>query len=239
MSFSAFFRRSARNIWNYNIFDTNSTVESIVRIQRWSTRVYVLTLSLAMVILIIYTTLHVSSNQFQIDHPSLATYFYFYNQYPNIKCPCQQFSTPYSEFVRISTTYHQICSNSLTSDEWIAFLFDNQQTTSRYAADFRATASHQFQTLKILCDLSKATIENGIQKLYNNNLISGYLLNKGYFEAELDADILAFQRITKANFRQELTLVRALMFGNQLMPAIETAFTIIVRSDIPGVIRAE
>ena len=239
MSLIAVFQRSTRNIWNYNIFDTNSTDESIIRIQRRSTRVYILALSLAMLILIMYTTLRVSSSQFQIDNPSLSTYFYFYEQYQNIKCPCRQYSTEYSEFVRVSAKYHQVCSNQLTSNEWIAFLFDNQQTTSRYAADFRATASHQFQTLKILCDLSKATIENGIEKLYSNNLISGRLLSKEYFEAELEADILEFERITKANFQRELTLVRALMFGNQLMPAVETAFTIIVRSDTPGVIRAE
>ena len=227
-----------RVIVEYNVFDTNSTDESIVRIQRWSTRLYILVLWLAMTVLIIYTALHVSSQEIQVENPSLSAYLYLYNQHKDIECPCTQISTSYEEFVQIITSYNQICSSKFVSDQWIQFLFDNNQTTSRYAADFRATATFQFQTLRQLCQLSISTVENGIQTLYNSQLISGQLLSKDLFEAELEADILAFQRITAANFWSEFTLVRSLMFGNQLMPAIETAFTIIVRSDTPGVIRS-
>ena len=124
------------------------------------------------------------------------------------------------------------------SDRWIDFLFDLAQTTSRYAADFRATTSLQFQTLRELCRLSISAVENGLQTLSDSQLISGQLLSKDLFQAELEADILTFQRITAANFWSEFSLARALMFGNQLMPAVETAFTMIVRSDVPGVIRS-
>jgi hypothetical protein len=234
-----FFRRLIRMIIEYNVFNTNSTDRSIIHIQRWSTRLYVLVLWLAMTVLIIYNTLHVSSNQVIVENPSLTAYLYLYNQHKNIQCPCTQISTSYKEFVQLSPSYNQICLSEFVSDQWINFLFDNNQTTSRYAADFRATASHQFQMLRELCRLSITAVENGLETLYSSQLISGQLLSKDLFEAELEADILAFQRIATANFWQEFTLVRSLMFGNQLMPAVETAFTIIVRSDIPGVIRSE
>ena len=233
-----FIRRFGRLIVEYNVFDTNSTDESIIRIQRWSTRLYILVLWLAMTVLLFYTTLHVSSSQIEIKNPSLPTYLNLYNQYQNIKCPCTQISTSYETFLELSTSYNQICSSEFISEEWINFLFDNNQTTSRYAADFRATASHQFQVLRELCQLSISAVENAVETLYSSQLISGQLLSKDLFEAELDADIQAFQRITASNFWSEFTLVRSLVFGNQLMPAIETAFTIIVRSDIPGVIRS-
>lgn len=239
MGFRDRFRHFTRSTTDYNIFDTNSTDETIIRIQRWSTRLYILALTLAMMVLIFYTIFHVSVTQFQIEKPSLSTYLYFYNQHPNIQCPCTQISTSYSQFLQLSPSFNQICSSDLMSDQWIAFLYDNNQTTSRYAADFRATASHQFQTLREFCKLSIAAIENGLDDLYDSHLISGQLLSASLFQAQLEVDIWAFQTITKANFGKELTLVRALMFGNQLMPAVETAFTIIVRSDTPGVIRTK
>lgn len=232
-------RRFSRAIIEYNVFDTNAIDECIIQIQRWSTRLYILVLWLSMTVLIFYTTLHVSSNQIEIKNPSLSIYLDLYEQHKNIKCPCTQISTSYENILQLSATYNQICSSEFISDKWIEFLFDNNQTTSRYAADFRATAGHQFQILQKLCQLSITAVENGLETLYNSQLISGQLLNKDLFEAGLEADILAFQRITTANFWRELTLVRSLIFGNQLMPAIETAFTIIVRSDTPGVIRSE
>ena len=237
-TFEMSFADRLRYLRDYNVFDTNSTDQSIIRIQRWSTRLYFFMLSLAMLILIIYTSLHVSTQEFRIENPSLSSYFYLYRRYPNIECPCTQISSSYRTFLRISSTFNPICSSELISDAWIAFLFDHQQTTSRYAADFRATASQQFQVLRQVCQLSIKAVENGLETLYRRELISGYLLSKNFFEAELQADITAFERITMEDFWREFTFVRALMFGNELMPAVETAFTIIVRSDIPGVIRA-
>lgn len=138
-------RHFVRVIVEYNVFDTNSTDQSIIHIQRWSTRLYVLILWLAMTVLIFYTALHVSSTQIEIGNPLLSTYLNLYDQYKNIRCPCTQISTLYKEFLQLSVSYNQICSSEFVSEKWIEFLFDNNQTTSRYAADFRATASHQFQ----------------------------------------------------------------------------------------------
>jgi hypothetical protein len=231
-------RRTYQSVIHYNLFETHSTDESIIRIQRWSTRLYILALSLAMVVLLTYTMLRVSSNQVEFQNPSLSDYLNLYNKHQNIICPCTQIATPYENFVQLSLSYNQICSSDFVSEKWINFLFDNNQTTSRYAADFRATASNQFQVLQELCQLSMAAVDNGLQTLYNNQLISSQLLSKDLFEAQLDADILAFQSITTANFWSEFTFVRSLVYGNQLMPAIETAFTLLVRSDEPGVIRS-
>ena len=222
----------------YNIFDTHSNDQSIVSMQRWSTRLYILTLGLAMTILIVYTIINTSLIQTDVSNPSVTAYLNLYDQHHNIKCPCTQISTLYKEFLHLAPTYNQICSSRFVSDEWIQFLFDNNQTTSRYAADFRATASHQFQVLRELCQLSMTAVDNGLQKLYSSQLISGQLLSKDLFEAEINADIQAFQRITTSNFWRELTFVRSFIFGNQLIPAIPTAFTIIVRSDSPGTIRS-
>ena len=235
MGLVASLRRSARD---YNVFDTNSTDPAIVRQERWSTRLYICLLSLAMLVLLFYTVLYVNSSEWKIKNPSLDAYLKLSQSYQNIECPCSQIAVPYKTVLQLEATYHPICSSDFVSGRWIEFLFDNTRTTSRYAADFRATASQQFQVLRELCQLAIAAVQNGLETLSNDQLISGQLLSEKIFKAKLEADILAFQRITTANFWGELTLVRSLIFGNQLMPAIETAFTIIVRSDTPGVIRS-
>ncbi|CAF1537727.1 unnamed protein product, partial [Adineta ricciae] len=222
----------------YNIFDTHSNDQSVVSMQRWSTRLYIVILGLAMTILIVYTTTNTTLMQTDVSNPSVTAYLNLYDQHHNIKCPCTQISTLYKNFLQLTPTYNQICSSRFVSDEWIQFLLDNNQTTFRYAADFRATASHQFQVLRELCQLSMIAVNNGLQTLYSSQLISGQLLSKDLFEAEIRADIEAFQRITTSNFWRELTFVRSFIFGNQLIPAIPTAFTIIVRSDAPGTIRS-
>jgi hypothetical protein len=96
-----------RIIFEYNAFNTNSTNESIIPIQRWSTRLYILVLWLAMKVLIIYT----------IYIFLQSTYFNLYNQYKNIKCPCTQVSISYKEFVELSPSYNQICSSEFVSDQ--------------------------------------------------------------------------------------------------------------------------
>jgi hypothetical protein len=44
---------------------------------------------------------------------------------------------------------------------------------------------NQFQILQKLCQLSITAVENGLQTLYSSQLISGQLLSKDLFEAEL------------------------------------------------------
>ena len=231
-------RRVRQSILDYNRFASNSNDPSIIRIELWSTRLYIVALGLAMLVLLFYSTFNVTSSQLEIRRPSLSNYFDLSRKYQNIKCPCTQISTSYADVLQLATTYNAICSSDFVSDRWIELLFDSNRTTSRYAADFRATGSQQFQVLRELCRLSIDAVEHGIQTLYNDQLISGQLLSKSVFEAGLKADILDFRRITQANFWREFTLVRSLIFGNQLMPAVQTAFTVIVRSDSPGTIRS-
>ncbi|CAF1007600.1 unnamed protein product [Adineta steineri] len=94
----------------------------------------------------------------------------------------------------------------------------------RWTPDFRATASNQFQILRELCKFSQTTIGNDIQAFYDDELISAYLLSESLLKAELVSVTTVFQTNSVANFLQLLSFVRTFVLGNQLMPAIETAF---------------
>jgi len=234
MERESFVHRSCRFPIELNLFETDATDEHSVRIQRWSTRLYIFLLSTAMMILLAYTTLNVMTKQIEEQNPSLQTYFDLHNKYGNLKCPCTQISSSYETFVELSPLYHEVCESDFISQKWIDFLFDNNKTIMRYAVDFRATASNQFQVLRELCQISSSAINDNLETFYKSKLISGDLLNKDLFNATLHADILAFQSMTISNFRRSLTYMRSFTAGNYFMTATQTAFRFVLWTDSFG-----
>ena len=226
--------RLQRFFVEFNLFKTISRDERSLRIQRWSTRLYIPLLFAAMSILLVYTIIRVQSKQIQILNPSLSTYIDLYTKYDNVKCPCTQISIAYEHFLELSPSFHQVCSSDLISEEWIDFLFDQDTTTLRYPVDFRATAFNQFQILRQLCHLSDTAISDGILTLNKSQLVSGELLNEDLFIAQIKADILEFQIVTISDFVRSLLFIRNFIGGNELLSAVETAYTLLLNLDDEG-----
>lgn len=203
-----------------NLFKRNTVDEHELRIQRWSTRLYIILLFISMLILFLYTVLQVESKQITINNPSLMTYINIYGKFENIKCPCTDISITYRSFLTLSPFYHQVCSSDFVSAGWIQFLYDKTKTTRRYQADFRASAFNQFQLLRSLCELSFNAINDGLEAFYQSLLISGELLNQEEFIAQVEADISAIQTITASNFRRSFTFLRTFLNGNELLTSI-------------------
>ena len=208
-----------------NVFRTDATDERSLKLQRWSTRLYILLLCVAILILFIYTTARVTSRQYEVKKPSLSIYLKLAEKYGAIRCPCTEISVNYETFVELLPRYHQICSSDLISSEWIAFLFDRNKTSTRFAIDFRATASHQFQLLSELCRLSRDTVDDGLKSFYRGDLISSELFTVELFQTQLEADTAAFQTVTTARFRRSLLLTRSILVGNLMIPASQTSYS--------------
>jgi hypothetical protein len=172
--------------------------------------------------------LNVQSKQIQIQNPSLTTYIDLYNKYGSVRCPCTEISISYEKFIELIPEFHQVCSSDLISEEWIDFLYDKETTTIRYPPDFRATAFNQFQVLQQLCQLSIEAINDGVVTLYKSDLITGELLNENLFIAQVEADILASQIITRSDFTRSLTFMRLFITGNELLTAVQSAYTLII-----------
>jgi hypothetical protein len=234
MERESFVRRKRRFFIGLNLFETDIVDEHSVRNQRWSTRIYIFVLSIAMIIFLVYTTLQVTTKQIEVLNPSLFTYFHLYSKYENVKCSCTEISSSYQTFVELSFLYHEVCQSDFISQKWIDFLFDNNKSTIRYAVDFRASASNQFQVLRELCQLSFTEVNDSLEMFYKSEFISGHLLNEDLFNAQLDADILLFQSITISNFRRSLVFIRSFTFANYFMPAIKTAFSLVLVASVDG-----
>ena len=81
MEREGFLFRLRRFFVELNYFKTNEIDENNIRIQRYSTRLYIPILLISMTILIVYTSLQIQSKQIQIDYPSLTTYLNLYHTY--------------------------------------------------------------------------------------------------------------------------------------------------------------
>ncbi|CAF3889333.1 unnamed protein product [Adineta steineri] len=184
-----------------------------------------------MSILLIYDASAVKTQQIEVRNPSLETYLELQNTYDtNVKCPCTEISALYGSFVKIIPVYHEICSSDFVSQQWIDMLF-NDQTSMRYVLDFRATASQQFQILRELCTFSQTATNNDIQGLYDDELISAYLLSENLLKAEVVSITTAFRTSSIADFLRSLSFVREYVLGNQFMTGIQTGYMATLYSD--------
>ena len=223
------FSRVRKLFLQFNLFNTNSRDQRNLRIERWSTRLYIPILLSSLSILLVYTILEVHSKQIQISNPSLSTYLQLHEKYENIKCLCTDIAISHDKFLQISASFHQVCSSDLIDKEWIEFLYEKDKTTSRYGADFRATAFNQFQILQSLCQLSSSAINDGIETLYHSELISGKLLDENLFLAQVQANILSFQTITISDYGRSLSFMRQFMADNMLLTGVQTSHSLTLK----------
>ena len=101
--------RVRREIVELNLFNSGLNDVAVVRQQRWSTRVYLILMVIALMILIIYTALGIETVHIVVNDPSLKTYETLQLKYPaTLKCPCSQIAVKYGSFLQIQPVYHQV-----------------------------------------------------------------------------------------------------------------------------------
>jgi hypothetical protein len=64
-------RRLRRSVTNINLFETETTDERTIYLQRWSTRVYICVLLIFMWILLVQNALHVEPRLIEVRNPSI------------------------------------------------------------------------------------------------------------------------------------------------------------------------
>lgn len=87
----------------------NEECEEEKRIQLIATRIYMLTLTVTLLVLVLYTSVIPRSVSIAIVHPSLNVFQQLEQKYSStLACVCQQTSISYSDFVTIVPKYHQV-----------------------------------------------------------------------------------------------------------------------------------
>ena len=91
--------------------------ERVLRDQRLSTRVYLVLFIASIVIFVLSTSLIEMTVRVTVDKPSFTTYYHLQATYSNtLSCPCEEISIPYSSFLSMKTTYHQVIVSLLENN---------------------------------------------------------------------------------------------------------------------------
>ncbi len=97
-----------------NLFETSATDDTSFRIQRWSTRFYILIFAITLLILSIYASFHIITLRIEIQNPTMDLYKELEDKY-SMECYCSETSILHDEFIDLVPIYHQVCSGDFVT----------------------------------------------------------------------------------------------------------------------------
>lgn len=209
---------------NLNFFESHSNDATVLRNERTSTRVYIILVIGCLLTFAVYNVFHLKTTSITVITPELTKYDHLESIYKaSLRCPCTRVSVPYGRLTTISASFHQICSSQFIEPIWLDFLFTefgNWTPFIRY--DFRIRSFAYFDLLAALCDLSRTTINNNVNKFLNSMFISNELLSRRRFAETINATIFDFRSATTDRFARAFHLVRDVNHVNAYVSGYET-----------------
>ncbi|CAF4106479.1 unnamed protein product [Adineta steineri] len=183
----------------------------------YSTRVYLLSFVVGIIILVFYASISVQIRSITVYQPSLNEYERLYKRYSStLVCPCTNLSISYSSIIDIVPHYHQVCSSDLIKDN-IWLLYFSRPPKDLNTFDFRLMGVGWFSLLQTLCRMSNETVINELLVFNDMQFISSQVVPNDLFDIQTSALIRQFQQQTVDSFLGLFELVRALIQLNQFI----------------------
>ena len=96
-----------------NLFKEESTIIETLNRQKVAlvaSRIYLIVLVFSMIVLALFNCLQQVVTHVSIQTSSIIMFEKMHAIYPSsLSCPCQNISIPYSTFISVLPTYHQVC----------------------------------------------------------------------------------------------------------------------------------
>ncbi|UJR29415.1 hypothetical protein I4U23_010627 [Adineta vaga] len=209
-----------RRIYHYchdcqqNEINKKSTHKSTSDYQLLASRVYLILLIFAIVIITLSIGLSQQTQSFTIQSPTVDQFEYLYSQYSTtLTCPCTQIAIPFKKFLDLSPMMHQICSSQFVLSNWSTILYNMGSTWS--VPDWFLLGT-QFRLLSSLCNLAKNVIDQSKSNFLSNKLISVETISLNLFYSQLNSMINLLITQTPMNFRDTFTFIINAHQSNQL-----------------------
>ena len=202
-----------------NLFARRNSETGVVRKQILSTRLYIGCLVIFTLILVLATGVDVRMRTTNIAMPTISQFENLFEagKLPR-SCPCSQLAIPYSEFLSLIPTFHQICSSKLISDDWLDRLgYSGTTRPIYYYLDVRSYGLDMFRTLQTFCSLANSTVTDAMTNFLANDWVSNQVWPRQQFQEQIQAFIIDFQSTMKNTFKQELNMAHEANQGNQLL----------------------
>ena len=216
--------KAKKTVIELNIFKQEESNDRQIQYQRNATRVYLLLIIISVGIFAEYNLINTTLHRENIPDPSESAYQKLEKTYPSgVSCPCSLISISYSTFVTIKPEYHQLCSSYLISSTWIQYVYSGV-ANAIYILDFRFLANSHFQTLAMLCQQAKQTIDDNLAIFLQTQMVSSQVISQQSLESEIGARIDDWKLTLKSQFVRTIALILNTTLTNQLMNRLNIFF---------------
>jgi hypothetical protein len=208
-----------RSIVDFNLFDKYSRYPYRIRCGRIATRLYVILLTCAISIVIVYTCLAVQKITKTIDWPLQEQYEEFEHRYPStLHCPCTNISIHYEEFIQVTPMYHQLCESDFVQPWWYKSLSPVSLIMDPVLFNFAAAS--RFQILATLCEIANLTATDARRSLSSTSFVNAQIIPRRLFVSQTNSIINTFLNSTRFAFKNTMLLINAVLQANQYISGI-------------------
>jgi len=194
--------------------------------QMFSTRLFILFVSISLLVIVIYSSLTPVTHDVILYNFSINDFERLENVYPNtINVPCNKVSIPYNKFLSLSPIFHEVCSSSFISDEWISSLF-LLNATSHNILDYRTFGFSEYRSLSLLCNISVQSVKDTHQTFNSTHLFSRNLLTRIHFNEISSVIFNNLQQNILTNEKRTVNIISMITAQNRLISALRTNYYI-------------
>ena len=211
---------------HFNLFASSPPTQDPkqLRIQFISTHLFLILFIFCLTILIVYTSTIQVFRIIKIKSPTIDDYLALYKAHGDtLKCPCSEISIPYSSFIRINYTLHQVCHSIYITQQFKDYV-DSGYAYYDYPEEFLLGGSSSFQALRSLCELSEKTITVNLRSFLKKQYVSISVTAERFLQAQFEVIIQQFISSMAQNLILSIRSIRATVQTNALVPAMFTNY---------------
>ena len=185
-----------------------TTDQNQLRNQIISTRLFIVSLLFALIILIIYNSSVTHMETIIHSHPPLQQYQQLYEKHrSSLICPCTQIAMKHDKFLEVRYVLHQVCSSGFVGERWVNYLQEIRSYRMYKFNDFRETSFFTFKALASLCTLANETLTDAITRFYSNHYATFDLVSDDVFRTQTELLTEELRKTTIGEFSISLQIV--------------------------------
>ncbi|CAF1269254.1 unnamed protein product [Adineta steineri] len=217
-----------KTLINLNLFASvpPSQDETILRRQRYQTRLYIIVSLASLIVLIFSISMNSHRVNVTIENPSLTTFGKLDKQFSStLNCPCNQTILEYHQFIfDLKPQHHEICASDFISRRWIDLQLITSSYKLFYTNDIHYQSAIHFRLLSTLCRLAQQTVDDHLQSFYQTKFITNQVLRNSSFQTQTDSIIEQFKRILPESYNRTIQVITANSEINQFVVPLNSLF---------------
>lgn len=215
-----------------NLYKTPSSDIHTASKERLATRLYICSLTIAILIItIVAASLLRTVNKTEYQ-PSHERYSYLSSKYSTtLSCPCSTIGIAYNTFVNTDAHFHQVCSSSYVQQTWIDQIFVQQDLASLVPDDFRYSLSFFWQVISGLCSISNTTWYDVVANFNATFTFNPLAISEQTTQAMAKTTLNNAINVARTRLNRNLLAIRRMLSGNQIVSALGSNYHLQYPSD--------